>query len=121
MSVPVPPSNALPPTDPAKSITTWSPIAALCLAGASDHFLLCAASWSICSRDLLFGDFGGQPLELEVADIGLGDRGQRFDHDRDFGVVARLIVAVELDLGTDRGADGLFEQQFLDARPGPSC
>ena len=56
-----------------------------------------------------------QPLELEPVDVGRGHVGQRFQANRDLGVLAGLIVVVELDLRLHRRAQLLLGQQLLHA------
>ena len=55
-----------------------------------------------------------QPLETQAVDLGLGHVGQRFEADLDFGVLARLILIVQLNLGLHRRAQFLVGKELLD-------
>ena len=115
MSSPVPPSNGSPPTLPAKSITTRSPLLALWLRRRVFPALARARQLLELRVDRLVVDVDSQPLELQILDLRRGNVGQGLEADPDLGVLARLVFLVELDLGLQRRTHILLGQQLLDA------
>ena len=84
---------------PTKSITTWSPFAALWpfLAHRSSSCLELASCLS-CSSTAASSTSTVSRSSLRPSIFGVGHVGQRFEADLDLGVLAGLIALVELDL-----------------------
>ena len=95
-------------------MTTRSPLAAACFFGASSQRLFELASCLICSS-IALSSASTVRRSSDVVDLRSGNIGQRFEANRNLGILARLITLFELDLRLECGADVLLRKEPLHA------